>query len=145
MSHLNDFETVVSDQEALIRALGRVGITRSQIEVHNEAQNMQAYHKEDRTKKSHIIVRKNVTGSMSDIGWENVDGKYIAHIDDYNYGQRIKVDQNWQNKLYTYYNVEKSKMSLEKRGIEYTESLYKGKPRLVGRFKTKSSGIQIKL
>lgn len=149
MSHLNDFESVATDQEALIRALCRMGFTRAQIEVHETAQRINGYHVED-DKVGHIIIRKQHSNIPSDIGWEkNEDGIFVGHVDSYNYSWVSKArhyNEKFNNELFTYYNVEKMKMDMEGKGIEYKESLdAKGRPMLVGKFKVKSTGIQCKL
>lgn len=123
MSHLMPFKTTCSDQEALIRALIRMGFTREQIEIHEKAVRINGYHSED-NKVGHIIIRKQHTTIPSDIGWElTKDGVYVGHIDSYHYHQgfsgmpcRTHYNTEWQQHLYTYYNIECTKMAHEKEG-----------------------------
>lgn len=121
MSHLAKLKTSVTDAQALVRALGRMGIDKSRIEVHDKAIQAKGYHQEE-TFNANVIVRKN--GSFgSDIGWEK-DGRsgvFAAHLDEYNYSSGQHYSKEWQNRLYTFYNVEKAKMELEAKGIEHEE------------------------
>jgi Protein of unknown function (DUF1257) len=121
MSHLLDFKTQVTDKNALVRALERMGF-KGKVEVFDKAQILNGYHRED-NKRGHIIVRKQNTGIPADIGFEQAeDGTYVAHIDEFHYASAPHYNKAWQDKLYTYYNVEKSKMELEAKGISYDEN-----------------------
>lgn len=127
MSHTLEFETTITNQEALIRALKRMGVPEHLIEVHETAQRLKTYHSEE-YKKAHVIVRRDIdrflSGAHSDIGWErNEDGVFVGHIDEYDYRIGMVCDKEWQQKLYTYCNVETLKMEYERQGMEYTESL----------------------
>lgn len=120
MSHLNDFKTQVTDRTALVRALERMGF-KGKVKVYDTAKRLNGFHSEDK-KFAHVLVTKEHTGIPADIGFEQTaDGTFVAHIDDYKYWTGIQYNQAWQNKLYTYYNVEKSKMEFEAHGIEYEE------------------------
>lgn len=140
MSHTLDFETVISDQDALIRALVRMGIERDKIEVHEKPALMNTYHGED--KMAHVIVRRNLNsfseGRNSDLGFErNDEDLFVGHIDDYDYNNGIQCyDKEWQQKLYTYCEVETAKISFEKKGMEYTETKdQQGRIQLRAKFK----------
>ena len=124
MSHTLTFESVVMDQRALVRALVRIGVSESCIEVHEEPVPMRNYHENEETKANVIVRRKVFAGSRnSDIGWERTDeGTFVAHIDSYNYGDATHFSEAWQQRLYTYYNVEATKIAFEKEGLEYTET-----------------------
>ena len=127
MSHYNGFETTITNQEALVRALCRCNsregqiFTQSMIETHDKATHLYGYHGDQRVQTANVIIRRVHVGSASnDLGFvKNKDGKFQAIISEYDSGY---YDQHWLTKLYTYYNVETSKMEYESRGIEYTES-----------------------
>jgi hypothetical protein len=115
MSHLADFKTQVTDRDALVRALERMGF-KGKVEVHDTAVVMDSYAREG--KKANVIVRKVHNGSLSDIGFEQQkNGTYTALIDTWG----GTYNQTWQNKLFTHYNVEKSKMEFESRGFKSVE------------------------
>ena len=143
MSHLSEFETEFTDKQALIRALCRVGFTLDQIETFTIPRRIVGYHS-DEVKVGHIIIKKQNTGIPSDIGWEEKGGKFIYHGDDYNYGAlgygtNKRYDTAWQVNLLNYYNLEKSKMALEARGILCTECTdAKGRLQLRAKFKVKA-------
>jgi hypothetical protein len=146
MSHFNDFETTITDPDALVRALARMGIQEKDIEKHSTAVRLNGYHAEEKN-NAHVVVRRKVFGTAnSDIGWELKDGKYVAHIDEFDYGNGSPFNKIWQTKLYTYYNVEKSKIEFEQRGIEYTESKDdKGRIQLRAKFKAQNVGPRIQV
>jgi hypothetical protein len=129
MSHLLDFKTCVTDRNALVRALERMGF-KNKVEVHDKAVLLSGHMIDTGRKLANVIVRKQYTGIPADLGFEekvDADGNttFVAHIDEYNYSgfleQGMQYNKSWQDKLYTCYNVEKSKMELEAKGIDYTE------------------------
>jgi hypothetical protein len=133
MSHLDEFQTEMTDQEALIKALCRMGFTRDQIEVHERAQTIIGYHGTEDRKVGHIIIRQAYSRIPSDIGWEKKNGNFVGHVDAFDYrgpGWRdrckgginnVIYDKTWNVQLLNNYNFEKSKMALEARGIKCTE------------------------
>jgi hypothetical protein len=139
MSHTLDFETVISDQDALIRALVRMGIERDKIEVHETPVCLRTYHNEN--KVAHIVVRRNLVdnfnGRASDLGFErNDEGLFVGHIDDFQYPGVTCYNEEWQQHLYTYCEVETAKISFEKKGMEYTETKdQQGRIQLRAKFK----------
>lgn len=136
MSHFNDFETTIIDEAGLVRALCRNGFKETDIERNETPTNLFGYQGDRREQKAHVILRRKYIGSASnDIGFEKTDdGTYRAHISDYD---KSRFDNQWLSKLYTYYNVEKSKIALEEKGIPYTETIdKKGRIQLRAKFKT---------
>lgn len=138
MSHYVDILTEIYDRDALVRALERVGF-KGKIEVHDKAQVLYGYEGIARKQKAHVILRRRFVGSSSnDIGFEQLpNGRFKAHISEFESGTGQyaggtgKYDQKWQDRLYTYYGVEKSKMSFEKKGWKYKEDVdEKQRPRL---------------
>jgi hypothetical protein len=121
-----------------------MGIQQSQIQCYEKAVRCHGFH-ENETFNANVVVRHK--GSFgSDIGWEkNPDGTYTSHIDNYNYksgGGEQHYDDAWQNKCYTRYNVEKSKMELEARNIPYVEGRDdNGRTTITARFRTDSNRL----
>lgn len=138
MSHLSTLKTNITDLEALKRALLHVGVKANQIEVStNGPRSAHGYHND--AFHANLIVHKDMVRNFgSDIGWEKTaDGTYAIHTDSYNYGPHQHYDESWTNRLNTRYAVEKAKMSLDAKGVEYTESVdEKKRTVLTARFKT---------
>jgi hypothetical protein len=129
MSHTLEFETTITNQDALVSALKRMGIPENLIEVHETAQRLKAYHEEE-VKYAHVIVRRDLNefslGTHSDYGWErNADGVFVGHIDGFNYKVGPQLTSEWQQKLYTYCNVETMKMEFGKQHMECVETVDK--------------------
>ena len=91
------------------------------IEVHDKAQNLYGYKNDRREQTANVIIRrKHINSSSNDIGFAlNKEGRYGAIISEYD--NQSGFTQGWLTKLFTYYNVEKTKMELESRKIAYVE------------------------
>ncbi len=129
MSHYVDIQTEINDEQALVRALERVGF-KDQVEVHKIAQNLYGYQGDERSQKAHVILRKQFVGNASnDIGYEkDSDGKFTAHISEFD---QSKYGLKWQMNLQKYYAVERSKIEFEEKGWDYVEDTdEKERPRL---------------
>ena len=103
MSAYRSIKCNINEGEAIVEALIDMGFKREEIEVHEIAKNLKGYTGDTRSQKGHIIVRqkyvnKRVSGSASnDIGFEKVDGKYVARISSYDSGWwEKKVDRFMQ-------------------------------------------------
>jgi len=138
MSHYIDILTQIYDRTALVRALERVGF-KNKIEVYDKAQNLHGYQGDTRKQVAHVIIRRQHVGSSAnDIGFEKTkDGPFKAHISEFDSGsgsyssKRALYGKDWQNKLYTYYGVEKAKMEFDKKGMAWEEDVdEKERPRL---------------
>ena len=130
MSHFVDIVTMIKDVNALVRALGRVGFSKDKVELHEQADYLYGYQGDKRSQKANVILRRKYVGHASnDIGFERQkDGSYLAHISEYDHG---KYGKEWQDKLNTYYGVEKAKVEFEKKGMKYFEEVdEKQRPRL---------------
>lgn len=121
MSHYVDVVTQITDRDALVKALGRMGFS-GKIEVHEHAKSLFGYLGDARKQQAHVIIRKRHVGNASnDIGWEKgEDGRYVSHISQFDQG---RYNQQWQDKLYTYYGVEKAKQECDQQGLEYAEEV----------------------
>lgn len=120
MSHYLDLETCMTDENALVKALGRMGYIN--VETHTSPTNLYGYQGDMREQKANVIVRRlHVGPAANDLGWQKTtEGTYKANISEYD---SRRHDEAWQKKLATYYNVEKAKMAYNKRKIRYTESV----------------------
>ena len=133
MSHFVNVVTQMKNQEALILALTRNGFARHTIEVNDTPQNLYGYQGDERAQKAHIIVRRKYIGSSSnDIGFENVNGTFMAHISEFDSGtgtysnhSNARCNQEWQNKLGTYYGIEVAKLECKKNHLRCLEEVDK--------------------
>jgi len=127
MSHFVELETSMTDEEALVKALGRMGFSNNQIERHAEASTLRDYFGNFSPQKANVIIRKRDAG-IADLGWEKTkEGTYKSHLDLYT----GKYDKSWQDKLQVHYNVEKTKMECTKKKLKYTEDVdIENRPRL---------------
>jgi len=119
MSHFSDIKTEIKNQAALVKALERLGL--KQVEVHTVPQTLQDFYKGQ--KQAHVIVRKEQTGIPSDIGFEKVNGFFVAHIDEYQYQGRPCYNKEWQGKLTAYYGCELAKAELRSKGLNFIEEI----------------------
>jgi hypothetical protein len=147
MSHVSKLKTSITNPQALVRALVRIGIPMSRIEIHEQAQQCCGFHKEEKF-MANVIVRKSTKLARGgcDIGWEKTeDGTYTAHVDDYNYGGgQQHYSSAWQTQVATYSNVETAKIEMEKRDIEYEEVRDdKNRIQIVARFKLEDGGRRV--
>lgn len=150
MSHYLKFETQITDQEALVKALCRCQsrmnkkeFTKAQIESLEKPEHLEGFHGDTRPEVAHVILRRRYVGdSSNDIGFvRNKDGKYEAIISEFD---KSFYNADWNSKLYTYYNVEKSKMELDSRGVKYTEQIDdKGRIQLRARFKVTEDATRV--
>jgi len=157
MSHYLDFKTVMTDADALKRALAhmptgihRNGIPEHAIEVHENATHLYGYQADKRSQTANVIVRrKDVDPGANDIGFvKDADGTYQAIISEFDSrNAEVKLNSEWLTKLSSYYNYEKSKIELEARKIPYEETKDEtGRLQLRCKFKKKNkNGVSISL
>ena len=121
MSHYVDIETEIKDIKALVKALERMGF-KGKVEVHNVATNLYGYQGDKRDQKAHVILRRQHVGSCSnDIGYERMaNGCFKAIISEYD---STKYNEEWQNMVATYHNVEVAKAEAEAYGYTVTEDV----------------------
>jgi hypothetical protein len=120
MSHFTQAKTKISNREALVRALTRKGFRRDQIELHDTDIEITDYYGQRR--KASIILRRNVLGIPSDMGFhKEEDGNYSLIFDDFKYGGK-NYGKDWQQSLFQLANVETVKIEYASRGITYEES-----------------------
>ena len=145
MSHYLDFKTSISDPKALVRALcrctNRIGRswTETDIELREQADHLYGFQNDVRPETANVIIRRRLVGGASnDVGFvRDAEGNYNAIVSEYDQGF---YNAQWREKLYTYYNVEKSKMELEAKGIMYEEQKDdKGRIQIKATFKTETN------
>jgi hypothetical protein len=128
MSHFVNITTAIKNQNALLKALARLG--KDKVEVYSTPQNLYGYKGDVRPQKAHVIVRRKYVGGVSnDIGFERQNnGYFVAHISEYDHGNYGK---EWQGKLIAYYGVELAKMEFQQNEMSYEETEDKeGRPHL---------------
>lgn len=119
MSNYVDTGTTMTDEEALVKALCRMGFSNNQIERHAQATTLKDYFGNVSPQKANVIIRKRDTG-IADLGWEKTkEGTFKSHLDLYT----GKYDKPWQDKLQVHYNVEKTKMECTQKKLRYTEEV----------------------
>ena len=138
MSHVSKMTTAMRNPKALVRALKRLGNKDKNIEVHEEAINCHGYHEEEKYKANIVLRRKlsDYSAKSSDVGWElQKDGTYAYHGDAFEYSGATVYNEDWHQKLETFYAIEAAKIEYEDRNIEYTEGVDEEKnPTLEARF-----------
>jgi hypothetical protein len=123
MSHFVQGKTTITNQEAIIRALIAKGISRNQIEVH---QNAIALRGGIGHQLANIIVPGRVTGH-ADLGFrKEADGSYTGVFDEYQYyNAKFIPDKAWQKDLFMHANAETVKLAFEDQKIDYSEKMDK--------------------
>ncbi len=105
MSHYSRIRSKMKRRSALVKALMDLGLQESQIEIHEDAVNLQGYQGDTRSQKANIIIRRrNVGGASNDIGFVRLeDGTYEAIVSDYDKanGASHKNDLTKQTKGYS--------------------------------------------
>lgn len=93
MSAYVELQTQFTDRDALVAALLAVGIaghalSADQIELAPEGASLYGYRGDRRTTQAHVIVRrKDVCWAANDVGFELKDGKYVAHVSEFDRGE----------------------------------------------------------
>lgn len=151
MSHYLAMETQITDQEALVRALCRSisratskEFTRGQIEVCEPARHLYGYKGDQREQTANVILRRqHVGGSSNDVGFvKGPNGTYSAIVSDFD--RENGYGQPWLTRLYTFYNVEKAKMEMDSRGVQYTETKDdRGRIQLRAKFQVKEETARV--
>jgi len=80
------FETEFNDQECLVKALAEnTEHQYTNVEIHEQPQNLYGYHGDMRPQKANIIVRrKDIGGASNDIGFaKGENGNYVAIVSDF--------------------------------------------------------------
>lgn len=84
MSAYIEFSTSMRDPECLMKALEMMGFKKEHIEFHKEAASLRGVDNDIRPQKAHVIIRKkHVANAANDIGFEMKDGRFVAHISEY--------------------------------------------------------------
>jgi hypothetical protein len=126
VSAYTEIKTEFRDLESLITALCEVGtaqcptLRRDQIEIHPNGANLVGYHGDTRLQRAHVIVRRhNVNVASNDIGFELVNGAYVARISSYDSNAH---GQPWLNKVAQRANLATVKRNAAQRGYKVKET-----------------------
>lgn len=112
MSEYTTVEIEIPDTECLIKALEEMGY--KPIVSLDKAIQLIGYRGDTRLQKAHIVIpRSQISSASNDIGFEMVDGKYIAHISEYD--RFFKV-----NKLKQLYGRQKLKKMIKLKASKYS-------------------------
>lgn len=129
MSHYTKVKTKLRNQAALVKALMDMGFTKEQIQVHEQAVNLEGYAGDKRKDTAEIVIpRRAVGGAANDIGFKlQEDGTYGAIISQYDRGNRAAdqksqyaegcngYSEKWLKKLnqrYAYHNLKEEMTDL---------------------------------
>jgi hypothetical protein len=132
MSHYNKIKTELRNKNSLIKALIKMGFTKEQIKVCDEAEHLEGYHGDKRPEVANIIIpRKYVGNASNDLGWVLTEnGTYEAIISDYD---KHKYNEQWCHKMETHYGIEQAKEAFSQNGWSYTEQFNdQGEVQLIG-------------
>lgn len=104
MSEYNVVDIGLEDQYCIVKALEELGYKP---QIHEKPKNLHGYQGDSRNQKAHIIIPRSQVGSASnDVGFEKKDGKFIAHISEYDKNANtFKMDKLKQ--LYAKHKVQK--------------------------------------
>lgn len=115
MSHYTQIALEIRDRDALVAALGDVGLAR--VEIHDQPQHLCGYEGDLRPEKAEVIVRREHVGPLSnDIGFRKNDaGAFAAIVSEYD--RENGYGQNWRSRLLQRYGRHVAVASLRKRGF----------------------------
>ena len=110
MSHFTTINTQMVSESHLVEALRELGF--SEVEVHEEPENLYGYQGDVRPQKANVIIRREHVGRASnDIGFaRNDDGVFQAFISEYD---RSRYDEKWLQRLTQRYAYHVTKDRLE--------------------------------
>lgn len=109
MSHYTRVKTKITNKNAIVAALKKMGFKDHMIEIFDTPQKLKGYGGDARTQLAHIRIKGSgwgynqnyVGGASNDLGFERMDdGTYAFHVSDYDRG---KYGQKWQNKFLQQY------------------------------------------
>lgn len=105
MSAYAEFRTEFRDADVLVAALEAVCPEwQGKIEVHDKPVHLVGYVGDTRAQQAHVVIRRQHVGSASnDIGFEYIDGRYVARISNYDSSRH---GEEWRNKLTVAYGRE---------------------------------------
>jgi hypothetical protein len=139
MSEYVEIDTVLTDPDHLVAALGDLGFAREHIEVHPHAVSLAGYRGDERAQRAEIVIRRQHVGSSSnDLGFaRQADGTYRAIISEYDqrtpgvrgfaYDQAFLgrlAQQYGVHRLMTHYQAQGYRVSVQQRadGVMHVEA-----------------------
>lgn len=110
MSHYSVCQTQLKDQDAILKALERMGFNKGKIDVSSVPMEMKMYHGGSANRKADIRIKghgwgaeNQLDGLCNDMGFtRQANGTYELHIDNYTSGRY----KNFQDTLTNYYAAE---------------------------------------
>ena len=124
MSHYTTIALEIRDRDALVAALGDLGLAK--VEIHDQPQHLCGYEGDLRPEKAEVIVRREQVGPLSnDIGFRNTEGgTFEAIISDYD--QQNGYAQNWRGRLMQRYGRNAAVAKLAKKGFRVVREEARG-------------------
>ena len=89
MSAYKVIECEISEDNALIAAIVDMGMSLKDILIYETPQSLRGYRDDVRAQKAHVVITKEQMlktfrrSASNDVGFEKVNGKYIAHVSNY--------------------------------------------------------------
>lgn len=118
MSHYTTVDLEVKDLECFINALLQswpTPLTKEEIEVHGEPQNLYGYQGDIRDQRANIIIRRKQVGRLSnDIGFLVKDGKMTAYISEFD---QKRYSSKWLNTVRQNYSINTVEKTAQRKGL----------------------------
>jgi len=127
MSEYLEFKTQITRKDELVLALGDMGFTSQQIEIHTDPQTLYGWHGEKRPEKSEVIIRRKYVGAAAnDLGFtKQADGTYKAIISANE--RTCGYNAAWLNRLNQNYAAHVIRRKAKAKGYRVTETKVDGK------------------
>jgi hypothetical protein len=115
VSHYANIMLEIRDRDALIAALGDLGLV--EVEVHDQPQHLLGYEGDVRPEQAEVIIRRQHVGPLAnDIGFRKTEsGSYEALVSEYD--QRNGHGHEWRNRLMQRYGRHAAVTRLQKKGF----------------------------
>ena len=89
MSEYQECSVEIEDEEILFDSLEELGVPRQKIEKHEKPVCLRGYYGNE-TQSAEIVVRADAAGNRYDIGFNKVDGKFVAIYEHMDYAAIVK-------------------------------------------------------
>lgn len=118
MSHYSKIETQIMEKESLLKALHDLGYT--DIEMHDQAQNLFGYQGDVRPEQANIIIRRKfISPESNDVGFKlTAEGTYEAIVSEYD--QEL-LGKDWVGRVSQNYAEHAVVSKLEQQGFSVAE------------------------
>lgn len=132
MSHFVDIVTSIRNQEALVKALERLGFPKNKLRINDGAMQMLDYWGRPSNNRANVIIPRELVGH-ADVGFEKTGDTYALRLDSYDREQSHggKFDDKWLGQVVSFHNLEVAKKALDLKGLKYFEDMTEdNEPRL---------------